>query len=150
VISEWCKHCDEPIASVCQGKDAEPVEGLDSVGDDGKQPIDVVLVDTLREEGNDFQKRSRIRAKFLKHGGGKRNLDCGGEALLVPRLKYARSLFLPLSRQPVYTPLVLMSNSGKKSYRKRVEVQLLQDPIDYVGTLVIFVDVIERAARGIH
>jgi hypothetical protein len=93
----------------------------------GNSQIGVVLVNTVREEGNNFQKRSRIGAKFLKHGGGKRNLDCGGETLLMPCLKYARSTFRPLSRQPVCTPLALMCNGGKKGYRKRVEVELLQD-----------------------
>ena len=39
---------------MCQGKDAEPVEEVGSVGDGRKQPFKVVLVDTLWEERDDL------------------------------------------------------------------------------------------------
>ena len=53
VVSEWCKHRDEPIAPVCQGKDAEFVEESGTVRGSGEQPFKAVLVDALREEGDD-------------------------------------------------------------------------------------------------
>ena len=68
----------------------------------------------------------------------------------MPCLQHAHSTFLPFSLQSVCAPLVLMCNSGKQSDRKRVEVELLQDVVDQVGTIVAFLDVIEGAIGGIH
>jgi hypothetical protein len=53
------------------------------VGDRGKQPFEVVLVDTLREECDHFQERSGVGAKLSEQGGGERELDRGGEAVVV-------------------------------------------------------------------
>jgi hypothetical protein len=69
-------------------KGAELVENIGSVGDRGKEPFEVVLVDTLREERDHLQKRSGVGAKFSEQGGGEREFDCGGEALVVPGLQH--------------------------------------------------------------
>ena len=51
MVPEWRQY-DESIASIHQGKGAEPVEDPHSVGDGGKQPVEIVLVDALREESD--------------------------------------------------------------------------------------------------
>ena len=56
VISKRGQHREETTAAICEGKDAELVEGGVCVGDGWKQPVGVVLVDTLREEGDDPKK----------------------------------------------------------------------------------------------
>ena len=131
-------------------EDAEPVEDACSIGDGREQPLEVVLVDALWEEGNDSKKRSGTGAKFLEHGGGEGKLDRCGEALVMQCLQHAHSMFLPFSCQSVHAPLVLVCNSGKQGYRERVEVELLQYVIDEVGIFVTFVDAIEGATGGIH
>jgi hypothetical protein len=70
VVSEWCQHGDELVASMCKRKNAEFVEDVLYVGDGGKQPGNVVLIDALREEGDDAEKLSGVRTKFLEHRGG--------------------------------------------------------------------------------
>jgi hypothetical protein len=75
------------------------------VRDGGKQPINVVPIDALREESDDAEKRSGIRAKLLEHGGGERKLDRGREALVMLRLQHTRSTSLPLPGQPAVSHL---------------------------------------------
>ena len=70
MVSEGCQHCDKPIASVRQGEHAEVIEDVRPVRDGGEQPIEVLLIDALGEEGNDFEQPSGIRAKFLEHRRG--------------------------------------------------------------------------------
>ena len=70
MISEWDQHRDVSIAPVCQRKDAKPVEYGGSVGDGRKQPVEVVFINALWEESNDFEESSSIRAKCFEHGGG--------------------------------------------------------------------------------
>jgi hypothetical protein len=48
-----------------QRKDAEFVEDILSVGDGRKQPIEVVLVDALWEEGNDLEEFSGTGSGFV-------------------------------------------------------------------------------------
>ena len=130
MILEWREHRNEPAVPVCQRKDAKSVEDVvDSVGDGGKQPGNVALVDTLREEGDNSEKLPSIRAEFLEHGGGEGKINCGSEALFMPCLRRSRSLFLPLSRQPIHTPLVLMCDGGEQGGRQRVEVKLFEDVV---------------------
>jgi hypothetical protein len=50
IVSEGRQHGDEVGASICQRKGTKLVEDARSVGDRGKQPVEVVLVDALREE----------------------------------------------------------------------------------------------------
>jgi len=59
IISEWRQHRDEPIASVCQGENAEFVKHIWYVGGGWKQTVEVVLIDGS-------EKLSGIRAKFLE------------------------------------------------------------------------------------
>ena len=71
VVSEWCKHCDKSIALVCQGKETKFVKEDPSVGDGGKQPVNVVFINTLREKSNNTEEVTSIGAKFMEHWGGK-------------------------------------------------------------------------------
>ena len=48
----------------------QAVEDVSSVRNRGKHPVEGVLLDTLGEEGDDFEKRSSIRAELLERGGG--------------------------------------------------------------------------------
>ena len=66
MVSERRKHSDKPVASICQGEDAELVEDISSVRDRGEQPVDVAFVDTLWEESNRFEKRSGVKTKGLE------------------------------------------------------------------------------------
>ena len=68
IISEWRQHRDESPAPIRQRKNAELVEDVGSVEDGREQPVEIVLIDALREEGDDFEERSCIGPKFLEHG----------------------------------------------------------------------------------
>ena len=68
MVSKWGQHCDEVAASISQGKGAELVEDVFPAW---KQPVEVIFVNALREERDDFEKPSSIRAEALKHWGGK-------------------------------------------------------------------------------
>ena len=114
MVSEWPQHCDEAIVLVCQRKDTEFVNNAPSVGDSGEQPVKVVFVDTLREEGNDPKKPPGIRAEFFECRGGKRKLNGGSKTLGVVCVKYTCSLFPPFCGQSLGTPLVVMCNGGKQ------------------------------------
>jgi len=70
IISERCERRDESIASICQRKNAELVKGVCCIGGGGKQPVGVILIDTLREEGDNSEKPSCVVAEFLERGGG--------------------------------------------------------------------------------
>ena len=111
MISECCQHCDKSISSKCQRKDVEFVKDVCSIRDGRKQPVEVVLINTLREEGNDLKKPLGIRAKFLEHWGGKQEFNCGGKALVMLCLQYTCS---PFSDQLISIPLVVMCNSSKQ------------------------------------
>ena len=150
IISEWCEHRDESIASVCQRKNAELVEEVRSVGDGGKQPVEVVLINTLREEGDNFEERPCVGAKLLEHQGGERKFDSSGEALVMLGLQHACSSSLPFPGQSVGAPLILTRNSSEQGDRKWMEVKLFQNVVDWVGLFVTFVDLVEGATGGIH
>ena len=80
MISERRQHCDESIASIRKGESAERVEHAWSVGDGREQPIDILFVDTLWEEGDDSKKPSGIRSKFSEHRRGEGKFDRGCKA----------------------------------------------------------------------
>ena len=92
-------------------KNAELVKEASPVGDGGEQPAEVSLINALWNECDDFEKCSGVGTKLLRHWGSQGEFDRGGEALVVHRLQHARPLPLPLSCQPVCTPLVLMCDS---------------------------------------
>ena len=52
---EGRKHSNEPIVWVRQRKDAEGIKESDSIGDAGKEPVEVVLTDALYEEIDDLE-----------------------------------------------------------------------------------------------
>jgi hypothetical protein len=101
VISEWCQHRDGFVAPIRQGENAEFVEDGRRVGDVGKQPVEVVLVNTLWEEGDNSKELSGVGAKILEHRRGEREFDRGGQARLVLRLQYVRPASLPFFDQAV-------------------------------------------------
>ena len=51
---------------MCQRKDTEFIKHGSSVGDGREQPVEVVLVDALREEGDDAEEVAGIGAEFAK------------------------------------------------------------------------------------
>jgi len=57
MVSEWCEHRGGFIGSIGQVQNAELVEDVCSVLDGRKQLFEVLLIDTLREEGDDCEKR---------------------------------------------------------------------------------------------
>jgi len=107
------------------GKDVEPIKDHFPVGDGGKQPIEVVLINTLREESNDSKEIMCIRAKVLEHWRGEWQIDGGCQALVVPCLEYSYLVLVPLSSQPVCIPHTVMCNSGKQGDGEWVKVKLL-------------------------
>ena len=58
----------ESVVSMCQRKNTESVADVRSVGDAGEQPLDLILVNTLREEGNNLEELPGIGTEFLEHG----------------------------------------------------------------------------------
>ena len=57
MITERREDYDESLDSVRQREvDAECVEDGISIGDGGKQPVKVILIDALQEGGDDFEK----------------------------------------------------------------------------------------------
>lgn len=69
VVPERCQHRDETTASIRKEEDAELVENGRSIGNGGKKPVYVVLVDTLKEKGDHPEEIAGIRAEFPEHGG---------------------------------------------------------------------------------
>ena len=114
VVPKWRQHCHKSVASVRQRENAEGVEDLCSVGDGGEQPVQVVLVGALREEGDDAEKPSGIRAEFLEHRRSERKFDCGGKAPGVLCVKYFRSLSLPFSSKSVGVHLLYWATVASK------------------------------------
>ena len=104
-----------------QGQDAELIEDVSSVRDCGKQPLEVILVNALREERNNSEERSSIGSEFFEHGV-KRELDCGSGAPAMLGLQYTRPPLLPFLCQLTHVPLFLMPNYGKRRDRKWVEL----------------------------
>ena len=135
---------------MCQRKNAELVEDLRSVGDGWKQPVKVVLVNTLGEEGDDLEERSGIGAKFLEHGGGERKFDRCCEALVMLCLQHTCSQSFPFPGQSVCAPLVVTRNSGEQGDRKWMEVKLVQDVVDQIGPFTVLVYAIEGIARSLN
>ena len=113
VISKWGQHRDESIASICQGENAEIVEHVRCVGVGREQPINVLFVNALREEGEDSEKLFCVGAELLEHRGGERKFDRGGQAPRVPCVKYACSPFPPFTGQSVGISTVVLSNSSE-------------------------------------
>ena len=96
MVSEWRQHGDEVAASRCQTQDTEPVDDIPYIGDGGEQPVEVTLVDPLREEGDNSEQFTGSGTKFYEHRGGQRELDRGGEAVVVFCLQHACLSPLPL------------------------------------------------------
>ena len=98
--------------------------------ENGKDPIEVVLVDHSWEKCDDFKKPSNIRTEFFEHWGGEGKLDRRCEALLVFCLKHVRLASSPFRGQSMIVPLVLMCNGGQQGHRERMTIELLQDVVN--------------------
>ena len=102
----------------------------------------------MGEESDDSKKISGLGTKAFEQRGGKRDLDGICQALLF-RLEHTRLAVLPLLRQSIVVPLVLMCDSGQQGHREWVEVELCEDLVDLVWSLVVAVDAIEGLACGL-
>ena len=71
MVSEGSQHGYGAGASICQGKSAKLVKDARHVGDRGKQPVKVVLVDSLGEECDNPEDFACNGAEFAKSWGGK-------------------------------------------------------------------------------
>jgi hypothetical protein len=74
----------------------ECVEEVLSVGNGGKKPVKVLLVEALGEESNDSEDVAGVGAEASECGGSKREFDGCGQALVVNSMKYPRPLCVPL------------------------------------------------------
>src|ERR1700753_2013876 len=113
MVSNRCQHRDEAVDPMCQRKNTELIEDVLSVGDRGKQPVEVLLVDTLREKRDDSQKFPGIGAEFLECRGGKGEFYGRCEALIAVRPKYLRPVCVPLRGQLLVIPHVLRCRGGE-------------------------------------
>jgi len=113
MVSERRQHRDERVVSICQGKSAECVEDVNSVGDGWKQPVEAVFADALREKCDDLKKPLGVRAKIPERRGGERELDRGRKTLFVLCVEYVRSPSLPFPRQSGGIPLVVLGNGSE-------------------------------------
>src|SRR5712671_5078249 len=74
MISERCQHCHELVAPIRQREHAEAVDDGCYVGEGWKQPLQIALVDTTRQEGDDSKQFSPVGSQFLEHRRGQRYL----------------------------------------------------------------------------
>jgi hypothetical protein len=75
--------------------------------------MNVLLVDTLWEEGHDLQKLAGVGSEFLEHRRGEGKFDRCRETPGVFWVEYRRAPSCPFRDQSVRAPLVLLSDSGK-------------------------------------
>ena len=151
VFSDRCQHCDEPVVPICQRKDAEFVEDVLSVGDRGKEPIEVVLVHALREESDHSQKVAGVGPELVESGGSKRQFDRCRQALVVICLQYLRPMCVPFLGQSIVIPRVVRCGGGKQGYREGVEVEASEKVVDDAGLLTITrVDAVEDTTCRLH
>ena len=149
-MTEWCQHRDEALTSVRQGENTEFVEYLLPVGDCREQPIQIVLINPLWEECDDLEEITGIGSESLKHRRRERQLDRGCEAPPVVCLEHVCPMLLPFSDQPTGVPLVVMGDRCKQGDRQWMEVELLQDVVDWIRSIAVDVDAVERLACGLH
>jgi len=133
-----------------QGKNTELVKDTCSVRDGGKQPAEVVLINTLREEGDNFENRSGVRAEFLKRGGSQRKFNGCCQALVVVRPKYLRPAYVPLPGQSIVIPHVVRCGGGEQCYGESVEIQPLEKVADNIRPPTVAVDAVEDIACRLH
>ena len=70
-----------------EGKSAEFVHNGLSIGGGRKQPVEVVLVDALREESDDFEELAGVRAEPAECRGSEREFYGCSQTLVVIRSK---------------------------------------------------------------
>ena len=75
MVSGWCQHGDEVAASRCQRKKTKFVGYVLPVGNGGKQPVEVVLVDTSWEEGGYSKEVTGVRTQFGEERGREGQFD---------------------------------------------------------------------------
>ena len=116
VVSDWGQHCDKAAVPVRQRKNKEFVKNVLSVGDGGKKPVDVILVDALGEKCDDSEEVTRVGAEAAKYGGSKRELDGRGKALIVICPEILGPLDVPLLRNSIVIPHVVGCGESEESY----------------------------------
>ena len=82
VVSNWCQHGDEVVAAMSQRKDAKFVEDVLSIGDCWEQPVEVILVNSVWEECDNFEEIAGVGAEFLECWRSERDF-CGCRQTLI-------------------------------------------------------------------
>ena len=88
MVSDRRQHGSKVVASGRQRQEREFVEYDLPVGDGGKQPVEVVLVDALREEGDNSEEVTGVGAEVAERRRSEREFDGGCQALVVVCLQY--------------------------------------------------------------
>ena len=113
------KHLDKSFAPIRQRKNAKGIEDFPSIGYSREEPVQVLLIDALGEEGDNCEKFPGVRAKLFEHRRPQRQFDRFQKRLLVLCIRRARSSFLTFPFRVVYAPFVLVCNSRQQSLRFR-------------------------------
>ena len=111
VVSEGRQHHDEVVASVCQRKNTKVVKDVCSVGDCGKQPVKVILVDALREECDNSENFTGDGTEVAECWGGEREFYGRFKAIVASCPKHLRSAHAPLLGQSIVGPHVVSCSS---------------------------------------
>ena len=115
MVTDWRHHCDEAFISICQRKNTKPVKYVLRASNHGKLPSEVVLVNLLREQGDDPKMTTDVGAEFSKRHRQGRQHDGGCGARAVLYLKRACATLAPFIGQPISVPSVVMSDCDGKS-----------------------------------
>jgi hypothetical protein len=103
------------------------VEDVCSVGDRGKQPIEVVLIDALWKERDHSEEFTCDGTEVAECWGGEREFYGRFKALVAIRPKHLRTAHAPLLGQSFVGPHVVSRRSCEQCDRQRVEIQLLYE-----------------------
>ena len=87
VVSNGRQHRDEAVVPMRQRKGEEFVEDFLLVGDSGEQPVEVLFVDALGEESDNFEEVTSIGAEFAERWRSEGELYgcCQGLIAVRPR-----------------------------------------------------------------
>ena len=124
----------------------EFVKNVLSVGDGGKQPIEVALIDALGIKSDDSEEFTGVGAKFSECRGGERELYGRRQTFVVICPIYLRAVRVPFLGQLFVTPHIVRCGGCEWCYRQGVEVQTLDKVVDDVRPPTIVVDAVEDIA----
>jgi hypothetical protein len=71
MVSDRRQHCEKAVVPVCQRKETELVKDVLLLGDCGKKPVEVLLVDALGKESDNFKEVAYIGSKCEECRGSK-------------------------------------------------------------------------------